>query len=228
MIAAKSPGWRAGVEPVLRAVRTHWRPFVLIQIAAVAVACAYYLLPAFQDWAAVLARIKVRGGLPFAALTTGFAAVVLPELAKRAFSHSRPKPDWADLGWQFCMFGFLGMTVDLLYRGLGVLFGTAPTIGVVAEKLAFDQLIYSPIVSITVYSGLFLWKDAGFSMRSTAVLMRDGTFAKRYIGNMVACWLFWIPALSAIYSMPINLQFCLYLCVEAAWALLVVSMAGRE
>jgi hypothetical protein len=98
----------------------------------------------------------------------------------------------------------------------------------VIEKVVFDQVVYSPLVSINLCSFLFLWKDSGFRWSKTRELIRDGTLVRRYVGNMVACWLFWIPALAAIYSMPVPLQFCLYLCVQAAWALLLLSMAGRE
>lgn len=216
------------MAPVLTALRTHWRPFVLIQIAAIAVAVCYYVLPGFQSWTTGISRLKASGGLPFAAISTAFAGAVLPELAKRVFDRQKRGFDWADFIFQVCMFGFLGVTVDLLYWGLGSWLGNSPSIAVVAEKLLVDQLVYSPLVSMTVCTTLFLWKDAGFSWRKTMDLIHDGTYARRYIGNMVACWVFWIPALSAIYAMPQSLQFCLYLCVEAAWALLLLSMAGRE
>lgn len=228
MRANTATRWRAGVSPVLLAIRTHWRPFVLIQIAAIAVACSYYMFPGFQHWTAGIARVKSSGGWPFAALSTAFAGAVLPEVAKRAFARGKRKLDWADFLFQVCLFGFLGVTVDILYWALGIWLGNAPTIQIVAEKLVFDQIVYSPLVSITASSALFLWKDAGFSFRKTMDLVHDGSYSRRYIGNMVACWLFWIPALSAIYAMPQDLQFCLYLCVEAAWALLLLSMAGRE
>ena len=228
MSSDSASGWRAGVAPVLAAVKTHWRPFVLIQIAAIAVAFSYYLFPPFREATAGIAKVKANGGWPFAALSTAFAGAVLPELAKRAFSRGKRKMDWADFGFQVFLFGFLGVTVNILYWALGIWLGNSPSIEIVVKKLVFDQLVYSPAVSITISSALFLWKDAHFNWKATMVLVHDGTFTKRYIGNMVACWLFWIPALSAIYSMPQDLQFCLYLCVEAAWALLLLSMAGRE
>lgn len=228
MSAATQSGWKAGVTPVVTAIRHHWRPFVLIQIAAIAVAFCYYLIPGFQAWTEGIARLKANGGLPFAAASTAFAGAVLPEIAKRLFAKGKRTFDWADFGFQVCLFGFLGVTVDLLYRGLGILWGNSASIKVVFEKLVFDQVVYSPVVSMTICTLAFLWKDTGFNGKTTVGLIHDGTFARRYVGNMIACWLFWIPALSAIYAMPVPLQFCLYLCVEAAWALLLLSMAGRE
>jgi len=136
--------------------------------------------------------------------------------------------DWQDFGFQVGLFAFMGITVDLLYRGLGIWLGQAPTFTVVLEKLVFDQVVYSPLISMPICTLAFLWKDTGFKSRPTKALIHDGSFASRYVGNMFGCWLFWIPALSAIYAMPVNLQFCLYLCVEAAWALLLLAMAGRD
>ena len=221
-------GWRAGATPVLTAIRHHWRPFVFIQIAAIAVAFSYYLLPGFQTWTKEIAEIKKNGGLPFAALATAFAGAVLPELAKRLFAKGKRSFDLADFGFQVCLFAFLGVTVDILYRWLGVWLGNSASITVVVEKVVFDQVVYSPIISMPLCTAAFLWKDSGFNSRRTKTLVHDGSFTKRYVGNMVACWIFWIPTLAAIYAMPVPLQFCLYLCVEAAWALLLLSMAGRE
>ena len=228
MNPSSSVSWRAGVSPVLTAVRSHWRPFVFIQLGAIAVASGYYLSPGFQAWTVQIAQIKANGGLPFAALSTAFAAAVLPELAKRLFAREKRTMDWADFGFQACLFAFLGITVDLLYRWLGIWLGNSPSVTVVAKKLAVDQILYSPLLSMPLCTLMFLWKDTGFSASRTKVLLQDGSFAKRYVGNMIACWLFWIPVLTAIYAMPQTLQFCLYLCVEAAWALLLLSMAGRE
>ena len=221
-------GLKAGVSPILKAISHHWRPFVFIQIAAIAVAFSYYLLPGFQAWAEGIAKLKVHGGLPFAALSTAFAGAVLPELAKRLFAREKRNFDGADFAFQVCLFGFLGVTVDVLYGALGNLLGNSASVKVVIEKVVFDQVVYSPLVSMTLCTFAFLWKDSGFNGKRTMALVHDGSFSRRYIGNMIACWLFWIPALSAIYSMPVPLQFCLYLCVQAAWALLLLSMAGRE
>ena len=149
-------------------------------------------------------------------------------MAKRVFARGKRSVDWADFAFQFCLFGFMGLTVDLLYRGLGIWLGNSPSPKVVLEKVVFDQVVYSPLVSMTLCTTLFLWKDAGFSIQRTKALVHDGSYFHRYVGNMFGCWLFWIPALSAIYAMPVNLQFCLYLCIEAAWALLLLTMAGRD
>ncbi len=218
----------SAAAPVLAAIRRNWKPFVLIQIAAVAVVFAYYLAPGFRDFAESIGRVKAQGGLVFAALSTAFAGALLPELAKRIFAKEGRQFDVADFGFQVCLFGFLGVTVDLLYRWLGTVLGTSASVVVVVEKVVFDQLVYSPLISMSLCSFLFLWKDSGFHLAKTMRLARDGTLSRRYAGNMVACWFFWIPALTAIYAMPVPLQFCLYLCVEAAWALLLLSMAGRE
>ena len=220
--------WKAGVTPVLTAIRHHWRPFVFIQIAAIVVAFSYYLVPSFQAWAKGIAQIKAHGGLPFAAASTAFAGAVLPELVKRLFSKQKRKLDWADFGFQLAVFAFLGITVDLLYSWLGVILGNDASLAVVVKKVIFDQAVYSPLISMTICTFAFLWKDAGFNSKRTMALVHDGSFARRYVGNMIACWLFWIPALSAIYAMPVPLQFCLYLCIESGWALLLLSMAGRE
>ena len=42
---------------------------------------------------------------------------------------------------------------------------------------------------------------------------------------LVVGWFFWIPGLSGIYAMPQQLQFVLFLFVEAAWSLIIIHVA---
>jgi hypothetical protein len=116
----------------------------------------------------------------------------------------------------------MGMTVDLLYRLMAVLFGPEPTPIVIAKKLLVDQLVYSPFFSMPVSIIVFVWQAAGYSPRETLRTLSKRGFIRRYPPLLIMCWCFWVPVLVAVYALPVNLQFLLFLCTEAAWSLLLV------
>src|SRR5690349_1451164 len=107
-----APGWNA--------VILNWRAFVAIQVVCVLMVVAYYALPSVQSACAVLARWKEEGGIAFAALSVAIAAVIIPEIVRRATRTPRDKPlTFGDVLFQFLYFAGLGIAIDILYKGLG-------------------------------------------------------------------------------------------------------------
>jgi len=41
-------------------------------------------------------------------------------------------------------------------------------------------------------------------------------------------WCFWIPVNAATYSLPVRIQFILFLCAQGAWSLLLITLTGRD
>ena len=200
-----------------------------IQAAALMAAAAYYLIPQVQPALASVAEFKKQVGLPFAAVSTALAGVVLPEAA-RAITRQK-RSSLGDLGYQAMLYAILGVTIDLLYRGLAELLGGKASIGLVAEKILVDQLVYSPLFSIPLSTFVFLFRDVRFDWGRVLGAVRNGEFAKRYVALLITCWGFWGPVLAAVYAMPSNLQFVMFLCAEGAWSLLLVTVAvqpGRD
>lgn len=217
---------KALAAPGLAAVRESFRPFLLIQACAVLAACAYYLWPAFQGLSDRLQHVKSLGGLPFTALSSAFAGAVLPEFARLATR--RERTEGSRLVFQLVFFAWLGVTVDLLYRLMALLFGTKVSVPVVLEKVAVDQFVFAPCVSVMFSTLLFAWEGERFSFSRTAGALSKGGFAKRYFPLLVTCWAFWIPVLLAVYALPLNLQYMLFLFTQAAWSLLLVHIAGKR
>ncbi len=124
--------------------------------------------------------------------------------------------------FQLLFFAALGAYVDFLYRGLGALWGNAPDFATVGKKVLFDQFVSSPLVTIPFSTVAFVWKDSGFSAARTRDAFRaQGGFFVRYLPTLVTCWGFWGPVLVAVYAMPGDLQFPLFLAAQAAWTLLL-------
>jgi len=209
------------------AVVANWRPFLLIQLTAVALVAAYYLVPGAEQATKSLAEFKVRGGYLFSGIAMAISGACVPEVAKRITRMNSRKFSGPDLLFQMCVFAFLGVSIDALYRWLGHLFGAGVTPEIVIKKVVFDQLLFAPLVSISFSATVFLWKDAGFNLEKTKQDIRQGVWIERFASLLVMCWAFWFPMLACIYSMPSNLEFCLGLCAQAAWGLLLLWMSGR-
>lgn len=216
--AAAARGWEA--------VRHNAKPFLLVQGIAFLCVLAYYTVPGVPPALTGVARAKQQGGIPLAALTTAIAGAILPELARLATG--RPRTRGAEMVFQLAFFAFIGVTVDLLYRGLAVAIGPGTDVATVAKKVLIDQFVYSPLVSIPLSTVAFLWKDNGFSIERTRNAFRaQGGFLVRYAPVLVSCWGYWGPVLVAVYAMPSNLQFPLFLFAQAAWSLLLLHLNDR-
>lgn len=208
------------------AVRHNAKPFLLVQGVALLLALSYYMVPGAPEALAGVARFKRAGGVGFAALSTAFAGAVLPEVARLATGRKRTGA--AEMAFQLVFFGFLGVTVDLLYLGLGAVFGNDPSAATIGKKLLVDQFLYCPFVSMPISTVAFVWKDSGFSVARTRNAFRaHGGFLPRYLPLLVTCWGYWAPVLIAIYAMPGDLQFPLFLAVQAAWSLLLLHLNDR-
>jgi len=198
-----------------------------IQACVLAVVAAYYLSPGFAAVAGELAKIKVSDGLFFAFVATGVAGGLLPEIFKWATRDPRLHP-FSEVAYTFVVFGLNGIIVDLFYKAQGLVFGTEPTVGVVAAKVLVDQTIGSILIFCPYFLFMISLYKAGFDLKR----LRDGFRQNSFFGQMwpilVANWAYWIPALCGVYAMPSDLQFMLFLFVEAAWSLILVHVAKRH
>ena len=215
----------------LVALRRFWRPFLLIQSAAVALGLAYYFSGSVRAACAVAAVWKTRGGLPFAAVSGAIAGGLLPELAKRLAGGGRrasaraPERPGALL-FQLLFFAVNGVVVDLLYRFEGRLFGAEASLVTVSFKVAFDQFVFTPLW-LAVIVALFLWRQRGYSLAALAPDLRGGFYRARVVPLLLPDWCFWIPMVSIIYALPVALQFLLFVPALGAWSLIMVFIADR-
>jgi len=205
-----------------------WRPFVLIQSAAVALGLAYRFSDVVRSACVVLAHWKTAGGLPFAAITSAVAGGLLPEIAKGLVGRG-PVGDrarvWRDLIFNGSFFAVNGVLVDGMYRTLARVVGNDARVSTIAAKVAFDQFAFTPIV-MTVATVLFLLRERGWSWGRTRPALRRGFVATRVMPLLVPCWCFWIPIVAIVYALPGPLQFLMFAFALAAWSLIMVFIAS--
>jgi hypothetical protein len=222
VVATHRPPLAAGAD----ALRKFWRPFLLIQSLAVALAVAYHFSPGVRAACEVVGGWKVSGGLPFAALSGALAGGLLPELAKvladRSLAGLRGRS--STIGFNLVFFACNGIVIDRFYALEAVLFGGHADLRTVVTKTAFDQFVFSPLwlVLITL---IFLWRQRGFSWVAMRPALRRGFYRTRVLPLLIPNWLFWIPMVSVIYALPGPLQFTLFVPALGAWSLIMVFIA---
>lgn len=212
----------------MAALRRFYRPFLMIQAAAALLALSYHESAAVRTFCALLATVKVAGGLPFAAVTASLAGGILPEIAKligdpRRFTWVGRR---GEVLFNLAFFAFNGVVIDLLYRAEAGLFGADAAVGTIIEKTAFDQFVFTPLW-LPLIIALYLWRNEGFSWPATlAVLRQPGFYRNRVVPLLLPDWFFWIPMVSVIYALPVPLQFVLFILALGAWSLIMVSIAN--
>jgi hypothetical protein len=201
---------------------------LLIQVGAVALVLIYYQSTSLQTWCATLGAYKERGGLPFAAIAGAIAGGIVPEVAKFVTNNKSKPQNWREVACVAAYFACMGLSVDVMYNGMGHLYGGDHHVVTVLKKTATDMGLFCPIAAVTSTVLVFTWKDNGFSWPATKIALRNGGFLDRYVKVLLPNWMMWIPVISAIYSLPVNLQFLTAQLAEAAWSLLVVHISQGE
>lgn len=230
-LGLESPGGTAPPVSLLAAgvaaLRRFWRPFLLIQAAALALAISYRVSDGFRAACAVAAGWKREGGLWFSMASTALAGGVLPELARLVADRARTR--WrgraGTILFNILFFAFDGLVIDGLYRGEAHLFGAEAHVGTVVTKVAFDQFVFTPPWTVLVVL-IFLWPQRRYRVGATLAALREPFLRRRVASILLPNWLFWIPMVSIIYALPVALQFLLFIPALGAWSLIVVFIAA--
>ena len=225
---AEGPRWSA-LAAGKAALRRFWRPFLLIQGAALMLAIAYRSSEAFRAACAVAAGWKQAGGVWFSMGSTALAGGLVPEVARLIADRSRTQ--WRGRGgaivFNLLFFALDGLVIDWLYHGEARLFGAQASLGTVVAKTAFDQFVFTPPWSVVVVLA-FLWPQRGYRVGATLAALAQPFLRRRVLAILIPNWAFWIPMVSIIYALPVPLQFLMFIPALGAWSLIVVFIATER
>jgi hypothetical protein len=201
-----------------------------IQIVNAALVIGYFNSPQIRSIFEASGQFKDRTGLPFILIAGFLAGSALPELAKIATG----KVKALDQAWRSktLFTGFVYAFVALLVQGLYfvqvALFGDSGSLPSTVAKVAFDMLVFSPFLSIPFATGLFRWHASQFKPSSFTQVYTKTGYAQFVLPGLILCWAFWTPVMSAIYTLPMRLQFPIAMLCEAAWAILFVFNVDQK
>jgi hypothetical protein len=221
---------RLMAAPGLAAVRKFWRPFLLLQAAALGLVVAYYGNAQVRTVCGHLSDFKQQAGLIFSAIATALAGALMPELAKALVMGDRKltRQRVADVCFALVIFGINGVMVDLQYRAFGVVLGQDNHPLTIVEKVLADQFVTTPLYSMPYWVFVFALRANGFDLIRTVRDISLRWYLVRGMPILIPAWCYWLPMTSMIYALPGPLQFCLFCFAVAAWSLLMVFVATQE
>jgi hypothetical protein len=201
---------------------------MLVLLAAMSVLVGvYYFWP---TGAALLSRYGAwqhAGGMIRTALVSGFAGGILSELS---LVYVRDRGRWngthlENMLFRFVVFFIGGIVVSKFYEYQAAWFGDGISWRVLLPKVLVDQFVFSVFWSTTYQTLTFRWQALRYS-GSRLWSELDGNFVvERMLPVLVTNWMFWIPGVILVYSMPLILQMPLSIFATAIWSLLLAGLA---
>jgi len=219
--------WSTVFATSLATARANLRPAVLLWIVGCVVVGAFYFVEPARPIFDAVGNAKLRYGYWFSLVSTATFAGLVPWSLQ--FLQRGRKPDYsiARLTFLLVLWAEKGVEVDLFYRCQSWLFGDAPSVSTVASKVAVDQLFYAPLWGLLSVLLAMAWADAGYSLRRLRQRLSGGGFRRLYLPALLSNNAVWIPAVSLIYILPLQLQVPMQNLVACFWALVLMSMSDH-
>ncbi len=214
----------------IRAAAQNLPAIVALQAAMGVVVAIYYLWPA---GAAVLSRYAAwqhSGGVLGNGLAAALAGGVLSELSLVYFQN---KGRWTstnveNLFFKAAIFFAAGCMVYEFYLLQAYLWGQGARLSIVVPKVLLDQLGYTVFWATPYYALLTRWHALRYSGAKLWLELDRHFILERMLPILVTNWIFWIPAITLVYSMPTVLQAPLYIFATAIWGLLVAAVGSQD
>ncbi len=224
---------RGGIGWVLRAalegLRLYWPAVVTMQLCAGVAVVLYYNSTGFQAFADRLAGWKAAGGLAFAAAANIVSGGLLPELLKAFLRpQGRKGPTAGELVHQWVYFGISGILVERFYALQGLWLGSGSEPWRLAAKIIIDQFVYTLFIATPLLIAWFAWREQRYRLGATVRSLTLGLFAERLPPLFIPNVIFWAPALICVYSLPPQLQFVLFIFLNAGWCVLAIFIARNQ
>jgi len=202
---------------------------LMLLTAMAAVVAVYYCWPAGSAFLSRYAAWQHAGGVLAAALATACAGGVLSELSLVYFQNGG-RWTWShveDMGFKWAVFFVSGAIVYEFYGWQAVWWGQGTTWQVLVPKVLVDQFGYTVVWATPYYALLTRWQMLGFSGSRLGMELNGDFVTERMLPILVTNWMFWIPGVTLIYSMPLILQTPLFIFATAIWGLLLPAVTRQ-
>ena len=225
LMTRREAPWHAG----LRAARAHLVPGLVLQAFAIALVVAYYWHPPTHAALDALASFRERTGWFYGIVATGIFGGALPLAYLKLSPATRSRYTLAQGAVLVAFWAYKGFEVDLWYRVLNHFIGPGHGAGTIATKMFLDQFVYCPFYAVPAEMLFYAWCEAHFDVATVRADFRAGHwYARRALPLLIGNLGVWLPAVCAIYALPLPLQLPLFNLVLCFFTLMLTHIESRE
>jgi len=202
---------------------------LVLLTAMAAVVAIYYCWPAGAALLSRYAAWQHAGGVLAAALATACAGGVLSEVSLVYFQNGGrwTRDNLENMAFKWMFFFVSGAIVYEFYGWQAVWWGQGATWQVLVPKILVDQFGYTVFWSTPYNTVLTRWQMLGYSGSRLWMELDRDFVTERMLPVLVTNWMFWIPGVTLIYSMPLILQTPLFVFATAIWGLLLLAVTRQ-
>lgn len=227
----KNDGGAGSVRSAFRigfaSARANAVPMFFLWTFAALLAAAYHLVPCVAAALQPLWRFQCDYGAWAAFANQFFFCGVIPAVFLLTVPSIRTRYPLLKALAQSLWCGAWGVVHLWFYGVQARLFGSGHDWATLACKTAVDQFVWSPFVSVPLSSLFFLWLGSDFSRTGLSAKVRTGFVKRIVLPNLISSWCVWIPAVSAVYALPLPLQVQTLGLVGSFWALMCLQIGKR-
>jgi hypothetical protein len=130
-----------------------------------------------------------------------------------------------NMAFRFTVFFFGGLVVYEFYQWQAVWFGDGVSWRVLLPKILVDQFIFSVFWSTSYQTMIFRWQALRYSGSRLWSELDRKFVLERMLPVLVTNWMFWIPGVTLVYSMPLILQMPINIFATAMWSILLAGLS---
>ncbi len=200
-----------------------------LEVAMAVVVAAYYLWPEATFLLGCWADWQQAGGILAAAAATALAGGLLSQASTVYFQDGGrwTRRHVENGAFNMALFFISGGVVYAFYHQQAAWFGTGTKWSVLVPKILVDQFGFTLVWSTPYQTLMTRWHTLRYSWPRLRAELDRHFFLERMLPIMVTNWMFWLPGVTLIYSMPLRLQTPLFVFATAIWGLLLPAIARQ-
>ncbi len=211
-IALGKPSLSSNIKYALKA---NVLPAIFLQTLAICIGLSYFYWSAAQPVFSFVAELRAEYGLGYAIVSTSIFGGLLPFCFMYLKGGIKTQVI-LQLLFYCVLWALMGVLIAEFYTFQAYLFGSGNDFFTVAKKVAFDQFVYSVLITCPFLTLVYMWKDNGFSWSKTKPLINRSLLTIK------------IPTVSVIYMLPTDLQIPLFNFVLCLFVLILALLHVEE
>ena len=215
------------LRPAQEAFVHYWKIILTFQAMSCCLVIAYYQSDWLKSEFLRIAEWKNNSGLLFVILTTIASGLLIPEFFKRLVLPNTRILSPMEWLHQFILWAVIGLLVDHFYLFQAQFIGQEANASNVLAKILLDQFVFAPFILLPFIVIWFALDEAAFRPKIWIQSINLRLIYRRVAPIWCTSLCYWPLMLIAIYALPSDLQFPLFLLANAAYSVLMIYIAKK-